>query len=127
MIHEEIALNEMLKEKKDINIGCGMIATLEKLLKPIPDHVKNLRPVTLLKVICKVLSKGDPDEIVHRKHLVVASYQEMDIMWLKGHRKINVKDRLQLFKSLVMHVFLYNSSMWGLQKFDIIEINVFLN
>ena len=58
-IHTEIseALNEMFAEHADIEIGAGKIAAIEKPKKPMPGPVKDLRPITLLKVIRKILSK----------------------------------------------------------------------
>ena len=59
VIHEEIskALNELVEEQKDIDVGAGKIAPIEKPKKPMPGPAANLRPITLLKVIRKVLSK----------------------------------------------------------------------
>ena len=58
-LHEEIknALNNMIENHTNIDIGAGKIALLEKPKKPMPGPVKDLRPITLLKVIRKTLSK----------------------------------------------------------------------
>ena len=47
----------MLEEHKGIDIGRGRIAALEKPKKPMPGPPKDLRPVTLLKFIRKILEK----------------------------------------------------------------------
>ena len=46
----------MLEEQKNIDIGKGRIAVLEKP-KTMPGQPKDLKPVTLLTVILKVLYK----------------------------------------------------------------------
>ena len=51
------ALNDFIEEHLEIDVGIGKIAPLEKPKKPIPCPPKDLRPIILLKVIRKVLSK----------------------------------------------------------------------
>ena len=51
------SLNEFLEDQKNIDIGAGKIVPLEKPKKPMPCPPKDLRPITLLKVIRKALSK----------------------------------------------------------------------
>ena len=58
-VHQEIAtsLNEFLEDQKEISIGDGKICPLEKPKKPMPGPAKDLRPIVLLRVIRKCLSK----------------------------------------------------------------------
>ena len=58
-VHSEIAiaLNEFIEDQKDIKIGDGKICPLEKPKKPMPGPAKDLRPIILLRVIRKCLSK----------------------------------------------------------------------
>ena len=58
-LHELIAeaLNDLIENHIDIDVGIGKIAPLEKPKKPMPCPPKDLRPIILLKVIRKVLSK----------------------------------------------------------------------
>ena len=51
------ALNDLVENHKEIDVGIGKIAPLEKPKKPMPCPPSDLRPIILLKVIRKVLSK----------------------------------------------------------------------
>ncbi|MEE8289617.1 MAG: reverse transcriptase domain-containing protein [Nitrosomonadaceae bacterium] len=50
-------LTDAIETNKDIDTGIGLIAPLEKPAKPMPGPAKNLRPITLLAVLRKILSK----------------------------------------------------------------------
>ena len=58
-IHTEIAetLNDLIEKQHQIDIGKGILVPLEKPLKRMPGPVKNLRPITLLPTIRKIMSK----------------------------------------------------------------------
>ncbi len=58
-IHKEVSevLTEAIEQHINIDTGKGMIAPLEKPAKPMPGPAKNLRPITLLTVLRKTLSK----------------------------------------------------------------------
>ena len=58
-IHTEIAntLNDLIEKQHQIDIGKGILVPLEKPLKRMPGPAKNLRPIILLPIIRKILSK----------------------------------------------------------------------
>ena len=68
---------------------------------------------------------GDIEDINMRKALAIDSFNKMHHMWIKGQAYISLSDRLDLFDALVISVFRYNSSCWGLRKTDIISLNSF--
>ena len=83
------ALNNMWEIHEDINIGEGTLLPLQKP-KPKPvGPVKNLRPITLLKIIRKLLSRATTKRIATKTNTYLsksqAAYREgrstSDIVW----------------------------------------------
>ena len=60
-------------------------------------------------------SLGDPEDILRRKQLALAAFRKMKRIWLDKH-KVSLEKKIELLESLVMSIFFYNCSCWGLRK-----------
>ena len=90
-VHDGLAriLTDTVETGNDIGLGQGLIAPLEKPNKPMPRPAKDLRPVCLLPVIRKILSKVGlnrcKDKIDQYLPLSQAAYRNnrstTDVVW----------------------------------------------
>ncbi len=90
-VHESIAtaLNDMFEKHQDINIGEGILLPIQKPKPKTVGPVKNLRPITLTKIIRKLLSRATTMRIAPKTKTYLShsqsAYREgrstSDIMW----------------------------------------------
>ena len=83
------ALNNMFEKHVDINIGEGTLIPLQKPKPKTVGPVKNLRPITLLKIIRKLLSRATTTRIAPKTKTYLSKSQSAyrdgrstsDIVW----------------------------------------------
>ena len=83
------ALNNMFEEHQDINIGEGTLLPIQKPKPKTVGPVKNLRPITLTKIIRKLLSKTTTTRIAPKTKTYLSQSQSAyregrstsDIVW----------------------------------------------
>ena len=69
------ALNNMFEKHEDINIGEGTLIPLQKPKPKTVGPVKNLRPITLLKIIRKLLSRATTTRIAPKTKTYLSKSQ----------------------------------------------------
>ena len=89
--HKGIAtsLNNMFEEHEDIEIGAGILVPLQKPKPKQVGPVKNLRPITLLKTIRKILSRATTARIAPKTMTFLSQSQRAymegrstcDVVW----------------------------------------------
>ena len=84
-----ISLNRMFEEQEDIDIGAGILIPLQKPKPKQVGPVKNLRPITLLKMVRKILSRATTARIAPKTITYLSQSQRAytegrstaDVMW----------------------------------------------
>ena len=75
--------------------------------------------------VIKLGSKlGDREDIQRRKELATIARAKNDTIWKKNW-KVKLATRIQLYKTLVKSVLLYNCGTWGVSKDDERKLNSF--
>ena len=67
---------------------------------------------------------GDKEDVARRKQLSCAAMKDMNKLWRKK-KFTKISKRIDLYKSLVKSILIYNASTWGLTKADEDNIDSF--